>query len=105
MALLNLIAKSEKGINWDHFFDRYSALNLDRIEVFPIPKELGFDVDCIGVNVHKGYTNRKTVIAQLEQIITFGSGDPYLLKFTELYDGIEIYPANASDVFGKLLPV
>jgi hypothetical protein len=104
MALINLIAKSPKEINWDRFLNDYSNLALLLIEVFPIPKDLGFDVDSIGVNVHKGYKNRKAVISELEQIISLYTREPYSFKFIELYDGIEIYPDNAANLFDKLLP-
>ncbi|MEO3402725.1 hypothetical protein AAFN85_02415 [Mucilaginibacter sp. CAU 1740] len=105
MALINLIAKSKKEINWGHFFGQYSALNHLYIEVFPIPKELGFNADCVGISVPKGYNNRKAVISELEQIVEFGITEPYSLTFTELYDGVEISQTNASAFFDKFLPV
>jgi hypothetical protein len=104
MALINLIAKSQKEINWKYFLDDYYNLEFSDIEVFPIPKDLGFAFDSIGVSVHSGYSNRKTVILELERMIVFYSSKAYNLKFIELYDGIEIHPDNASTLFDKLLP-
>lgn len=104
MALINLIAKSNKEINWECFLEDYSNLQLFDIEIFPIPKNLGFDFDCVGINVHKGYSNRKAVISNLERAITFFYLEPYGLKFVELYEGVEVYPDNALVLFDKLLP-
>jgi hypothetical protein len=104
MALVNMIVKSTKAINWGSFLKDYSSLNFSNIEIFPIPKELGFDCDCIGVNVHQGYANKKIVIAEIERFITFFINKPYAFKFIELYDGLEVIPENVIVLIDKLLP-
>ena len=101
MALVNILAQSSNSINWEYLLKKFSALDLSHIEIFPIPKELGFEKDCIGINVHRGYTDRQVVISELKQaincLIQFG------LTFIELYDGIEIVPGNVDTIFNGLL--
>jgi len=102
MAILNVLAKSNGTINWDDL-SRYTDLDLSHIEIFPIPKELGFDQDCIGINIHKGYSDKKIVMSELKKAIDFLA--PYNLKFIELYDGVEINKDNIVAVADKLLPI
>ena len=105
MALINILAKSEKVINWNVFLKDYSNLNILNIEVFPIPKELGFNCDCVGVNIHQGYTKREIVISEIERLIKFFRLKPYDFKFIELYNGVEVHDSNVIIIIDSLLPV
>lgn len=102
MAVLNILAKSSKSITWDKLLNQYSNLNSPHIEIFPIPKELGFDEDCIGINVQNGYLNKEIVISELKLVIEFFAS--YNLKFIELYDGLEVTQDNIVIMASKLLP-
>lgn len=102
MAILNVLAKSDSLINWEDL-NRYTDLDLSYIEIFPIPKELGFDQDCIGINIHKGYSDKGIIMSELKRAIDFFA--PYNLKFIELYDGVEIHKDNIVAVVDKLLPI
>ena len=104
MALINILAKSTKSVDWTDFLKDYWSLKILNVEVFPIPKELGFDYDSIGISAHKGYTDRSAVIFDIEHLVTFFSSEPYNLKFIELYDGVEVLPENAIMLIDKLLP-
>jgi hypothetical protein len=104
MALINILATSPKSINWSDFLKDYGGLNIFSLEVFPIPKELGFDEDNIGISVHRGYSDRNIVISEIAHLIAFFRSDPYNLKFIELYDGIEVGPKNVIMLIDKLLP-
>lgn len=104
MGLVNMLVKSQKTINWGCFLKDYSNLHFFNIEVFPIPKELGFNCDCIGVNVSQGYTSKEIVITELERFVTFFRSEPYAFKFIELYEGLEVIPENVTLLFFKLLP-
>jgi hypothetical protein len=101
MALVNILAQSSNSINWEYLLKKISVLDLSHIEIFPIPKELGFEMDCIGINVHRGYTDRRVVISELKQAINCLI--PFELTFIELYDGIEIVPGNIDTIFNGLL--
>lgn len=102
MAGFNVLARSDGSINWDNLLNDYSNLNLAEVEIFPIPKELGFDQDAVGINVHNGYPDKRNVIAELKLAIDLFS--LYNLKFTELYDGIEIDSNNVELIADQLLP-
>ncbi|MCO5950096.1 hypothetical protein [Mucilaginibacter flavidus] len=101
MAIVNILARSDYSINWEEVLNRYSILTFPHVEVFPIPKELGFEMDCIGINVHKGYSDSAIVISELKQAISFFTS--FGLRFIELYDGIEIVPGNIDKIFNGLL--
>ena len=105
MAIVNILGKSERSINWKAFLRDYNTLNIDtqHIEIFPIPKELGFDEDSVAINVHANYTDVKTILFQLKQIVFFFQIEPYSLKFIELYDGVEINPVNAHALLERLI--
>ena len=104
MALINILVKSTKTINWSGFIKDYSSLEISSIEAFPIPKELGFDCDCIGVNIHQGYVDKRLVIAEIDSFIAFFRKEPYAFKFVELYNGLEITSENLIMLMEKLLP-
>lgn len=105
MALINILAKSGKTINWNVFLKDYSTLNIFDIEVFPIPKELGFDCDSVGFSIHKGYLEKEAVILEVKRLITFFQLSPYNFKFIELYDGVEVHLENVMVLISGLLPV
>lgn len=100
MALINILAKSKASIKWVEFLDGFSVLNLSNIEVFPIPKELGFDYDCLGINVQSNYSDKQIVISELKTLVNFFGS----YKYIELYDGIEIDGNNLAAIIDKLLP-
>ena len=102
MAIFNVLAKSNGSINWDDL-SRYTDLDLSHIEIFPIPKELGFDQDCIGINIHKGYSDKVVVLEELELAIDFLMR--FKLEFIELYDGVEVSQDNIVAIAEKMLPV
>ena len=102
MAILNVLAKSNGSINWDDL-SRYADLGLSYVEIFPIPKELGFDKDCVGINIHKGYFDKVVVLEELELAIDFLTR--FNLKFIELYDGVEVLKHNIVAVAEKMLPI
>jgi hypothetical protein len=101
MAIVNIIAQSTYSINWENILHRYSALALNHVEIFPIPQELGFEQDSIGINVHRGYPNKEVVISELKKIIDFFIS--FDLKFVELYYGIEISSSNIETIAERLL--
>lgn len=102
MAFVNILAQSDSSINWDNLLNEYSYLDLSHVEIFPIPKELGFDQDCVGINVHDGYLSKEIVMSELTQATDFFIN--YKLKLFELYYGVEINQDNFTAVIDKLLP-
>jgi len=101
MALVNILAQSSNAINWEYLLKKISALDLSYIEIFPIPRELGFEQDCVGINVHRGYSDKAIVILELKQAIS--SFTPFGLRFIELYNGVEIVSGNIDTIFDGLL--
>jgi hypothetical protein len=102
MALINVLANNQKDIDWRNISDHYSKLGLTLVEIFPIPKELGFENDHIGICVHRGYSNRKAIIKELESATKFFLSRGF--KMLELYNGSEIFLDNAISIFENLLP-
>ncbi|MEO6980813.1 MAG: hypothetical protein ABJA76_11295 [Mucilaginibacter sp.] len=101
MAVVNILAQSSNSINWEYLLKKFSVLNFLHIEIFPIPRELGFEQDCVGINVHNGYSDRQAVISELKQAISFFTS--FELTFIELYDGAEIVSGNIDKIFNGLL--
>jgi len=102
MAAINILAKSTTPLSWGNLLQNYSRLNLTNIEIFPIPSELGFEGDSIGISVSQGYTKRETVLTELKILIDFLNLTN--LTFIELYDGIEVLPDNIVGIIEKMLP-
>jgi len=102
MAFVNILCKSESSINWGNLLGDYEKLSLTYVEIFPIPMDLGFDQDCVGMNVHKGYLSKQIVVSELKQAIDLFRA--YKLKFTELYSGVEINQNNLEAIINRLLP-
>ena len=101
MALINILAESTTEINWIKLLNYYSELNLTDIEIFPIPNELGFNKDAIGVSVHQGYTNKENVLSEIKKLMNLFIS--FQIRCIELYDCIEIGPNNFEGLLDKLL--
>lgn len=104
MALINIIANNTKSINWQSFYHDYKLLELININLFPIPKELGFESDSVGISVHANYTDKAEVIQELKKLLVFFEREPYDFKFSELYHGVEISSSNVEKECNDLLP-
>jgi hypothetical protein len=101
MALINILAQSNDAADWENILDKYSRLSLSYVEVFPIPKQLGFGQDAIGINVHHGYDSKHAVISDLKKVVDLLMSLNFTL--TELYDGVMIVPGNMDALFNGLL--
>ncbi|QEC78476.1 hypothetical protein [Mucilaginibacter ginsenosidivorax] len=100
MAIINILAKSKKA-DWGKIASEVSDMALSIVQVFPIPKELGFDDDALAVNVHRGFSDKKTALAELDLLIQYLTRHNFTI--IELYDGIEITSNNISQIIEPLL--
>lgn len=100
MAIINILAKSKKA-DWGKIASDVSNMDLSIVRVFPIPRELGFDDDALAINVHRGFSDKKTVLAELNLLIQYLT----LHNFTimELYDSVEITNNNMLQIIEPLL--
>lgn len=104
MALINIISNGTQAINWELLYADYKRLELLNVELFPIPKELGFDHDSVGICIHKNYSDKDKVIKELKELILLLEKESYKLKFYELYNSVEISSFNVENVLNPLLP-
>jgi len=101
MAIINILAQSNGSVDWEDILDKYSRLSLSNVEVFPIPKQLGFEQDAIGINVHRGFDSKQAVISNLKKVVDLLMSINFTL--IELYDGVRIVPGNMDVLFNGLL--
>lgn len=99
-----MLVKSTEDIDWDSFLEYYSGLDLLSIEVFPIPKELGFEYDGLGVSVHRGHADKKNVMDEIMRFVKVFESEPYSFKFTELYNGNSVSSQTVASTIDGLLP-
>jgi hypothetical protein len=100
MAIVNILAKRKKA-DWSKITSDVTGMGLSTIQVFPIPNELGFDDDVLAINVHRGFSDKKIVLSELNLLIQYLT----IHNFTiiELYDGVEISSNNMLQIIEPLL--
>lgn len=85
MSLITILAKSKRRLDWQKLFLQIRELQLNELEIFPIPVELGFEQDAIGIAVSQRYTNSGDVVVQLRRInVLLTSMD---IELRALYNG------------------
>lgn len=100
MAVINILAKSKKA-DWVKIASDVSDMGLSIVQVFPVPRELGFDDDALAVNVHRGFSDKKTVLTELNLLIQYLTIHNFII--IELYDGVEITSNNLLQIIEPLL--
>lgn len=100
MAIINILAKSKKT-DWGKIAKDVIGMGLGIIEFFPIPGELGFDDDALAINVHRGFSDKKLVLDELNLLVRYLTMHDF--KIIELYDGIEITNNNMVQTIEPLL--
>jgi hypothetical protein len=97
MALITIIAKGNPNIEWNKLYLDVAAINTDSdIEIFPIPRESGFDNDAIGITVPSNYENKVALFDSLDTLIKILCKSN--LAVTDLYSGNEITTNNFREV-------
>lgn len=102
MSLITIIAKSSVPVSWRQLFDEIGKMNLNTIELFPIPKELNFETDALGIAVQNNYVDKKDVAEQLNKLCEFLIGKGFELN--ELYNGAQINKQNIEQAILTFLP-
>lgn len=100
MAIINILAKNKKA-DWGKITGDITGMGLNIVQFFPIPGELGFDDDALAINVQRGFSNKKTVLAELNLLIQYLIIHNFTI--TELYDGVEVNSNNLSQIIEPLL--
>jgi hypothetical protein len=72
-------------LDWQELFLKIRELQLTELEIFPIPAELGFNQDAIGIAVSQRYETKEKVLVQLEKINNLL--EPMDIELRELYNG------------------
>jgi hypothetical protein len=101
MARVNIIAYAEKPWDWDSLYENIISLKLEEIEIFPIPRELGFEQDGLGILVHKNFSGKETVLRELNSLLVLFKS--HHITMTELYDAIILSEMNIEKTIGALL--
>ncbi len=100
MALISILAKNSHILNWEDLYLKITNLELDDVEIFPIPSELGFKENAFGFSISKNYkskTNAETQLRKLFFLLTLHD-----FKMVDLYTGIDITEKNLSAMFSRL---
>lgn len=101
MSLISILAKTPTVIDWKEIAKVFLAMNLKEVEVFPIPIELGFSENAIGITVHRNFSSLGNVNSEIEKILTFLSKRRFVLF--ELYDGEKIDLNNFERIISPIL--
>jgi hypothetical protein len=101
MAALNILAVSDKEIHWSKLLNEIQVFNLIQIEMFPIPKQLGFNLDSIGICLPSGFDDREDAVMELLKLSHFLNDHNF--ELTELYNGTKVTKENAKKMFITML--
>lgn len=101
MARVNIIAYAEKPLDWNSLYENIIGLSLTEIEIFPIPKDLGFDQDGLDVLIHKNFSDKQIVLHELQALLALFKS--YHISMTELYDGVILSEMNIEKTISALL--
>ena len=101
MAIVNILAKSNSLVEWVDLLNDFDGLDLSYVEIFPIPKELGFDSDALGINVQRRNLDREIALTELKKVFDYCESRNFAL--TELYDGMELKKENFEGIIRKFL--
>jgi len=102
MALITILARSSHIIGWQNLSYKIVELNIDEVEVFPIPRELGFECDALGIAVSRNFKNKENVLFEISRLIVLLISMGF--ELTELYNGELIDDQNLGRIFLPLLP-
>lgn len=101
MSLITIIARSPYILSWEVLFLDIQQLELTELEVFPIPLELGFEQNAVGIAVPSVYQSKENVVLQLRKVTELLRAMDF--ELSELYNGALII--NEEDVDDLLLPL
>jgi hypothetical protein len=101
MAALNILAVTDKEINWSKFDYEVQELNIEQFELFPIPKQTGFNLDAIGICLPSDFNDRECALTEFLKVSYFFKERNF--ELTELYNGTNITNENARELFLKML--
>lgn len=85
MSLITIIAKNSNEIRWANLLYQIEGLSISGIEVFPIPKELGFEESAIGIAVPSNYESKQNIIDGMSKLVKLLTTMSF--EITELYNG------------------
>ena len=101
MSLITIIAKGPHDIDWEKVFPSIKELELNELEIFPIPSELGFEFDAIGIAAPSNYGNKEKLVMQLRHLVELLCSMQF--KLTELYNGVLIDNGSLGSILLPLL--
>ena len=99
MSLVTIISRSKNKVDWSELIQQLSGLPTSLVEYFPIPKELGFREDALGLSVAKN-DFRLEVFQEIKLIVTFLNSKGF--QSTELYTGILVTDDSLKNILTKL---
>jgi hypothetical protein len=102
MALILVLAKSPQIIDWKSLLFKIESMNIKEVEVFPIPRELGFENDALGLAVTSNFESKENVLLEISKLITLLISMSF--ELTELYNGELIDEQNLREILLPLLP-
>lgn len=92
----NLLAETQKTINWDKISQVPISGSFTEVELFPIPAEIGHDnTNSVGISIPMKNVNKKA-IKELRIIMEELFKDGF--RIYELYNGNEITSENFSSI-------
>ena len=102
MALILVLAQSPQIIDWKSLLFKIESMNIKEVEVFPIPRELGFENDALGLAVTSNFESKENVLLEISKLITLLISMSF--ELTELYNGELIDEQNLREILLPLLP-
>lgn len=101
MSLITILAKSPHIIGWESISSEIASLGLSEIEVFPIPMELGFEQNALGVSVHRKFKNKEALLTEMYKLFKYLISMDF--ELTELYSGKLVNEQNMRSIVLPLL--
>jgi hypothetical protein len=101
MALLNIIAKASVDIDWGNLYFKIDGVDTQGIELFPIPKAIGFEHDAVGIAINSNYDNKVDLFQRLIAVCRLLKMEKF--ELFELYNGEEITDNNLESIYNSLL--
>ena len=101
MSVITILAKSPHIIGWESLSSGIVSLGISKIEVFPIPVELGFDQNALGITAHRNYGNSEVLLSEMQKLIKYLISMNF--ELTELYSCKLLNEQNSGDIISSLL--
>ncbi len=103
MAVIDIIGIANAKIEWVEVHKKVNDESFSIIEIFPVPKKLGFENDAIGILVNsiKG-KNATEASKEIKKIVSILKNDFY---FTELYNGRIINDSSINEICYQVFKV